>query len=107
MTFTASLSAIMVLAGALFFFAGTMGMLRFPDVYTRLHAVTKADNLGLGLIAGGLMLRTESLPAIFKLALIWLLALLASATACYLIANSALRSGLPPLQGRYRAGRKS
>jgi len=43
-----SLSILLLLAGAVFFLAGTLGLLRFPDVYTRLHALTKADNLGLG-----------------------------------------------------------
>ncbi|MDY0042111.1 MAG: monovalent cation/H(+) antiporter subunit G [Desulforhabdus sp.] len=105
MTIATWLSVALVLAGAFFFFAGTMGMLRFPDVYTRLHAVTKADNLGLGLIVAGLMLQAESWPAMLKLALIWLLALLASATACYLVGNSSLRSGLPPVQGRYSVRR--
>ena len=40
---------IAVSAGALFFLAGTVGLLRFPDSLSRLHALTKADNLGLGL----------------------------------------------------------
>jgi multicomponent Na+:H+ antiporter subunit G len=39
--------------GVFFFIAGTAGILRFPDAYSRLHALTKADNLGLGLIALG------------------------------------------------------
>ena len=42
-------------AGAFFFLAGTVGLLRFPDTLTRLHALTKADNLGLGLIVLGLL----------------------------------------------------
>lgn len=54
------LSGFMLLAGAFFFFAGTIGLLRFPDVYTRLHALTKADNLGLGLVVLGLVLQAES-----------------------------------------------
>ena len=41
--------ACMVL-GALFFLAGTVGLLRFPDVHARLHALTKADNVGLGFL---------------------------------------------------------
>src|SRR6516164_3951430 len=41
---------VAVSAGALFFLAGTIGLLRFPDTLTRLHALTKADNLGLGLV---------------------------------------------------------
>jgi multicomponent Na+:H+ antiporter subunit G len=41
------LSIVAVSAGAFFFLAGTVGLLRFPDSFTRLHALTKADNLGL------------------------------------------------------------
>jgi monovalent cation/proton antiporter MnhG/PhaG subunit len=41
--------------GVFFFLAGTVGLLRFPDTLTRLHALTKADNLGLGLIMLGLL----------------------------------------------------
>jgi multicomponent Na+:H+ antiporter subunit G len=100
------LSVSLLFMGAFFFFAGTMGLLRFPDVYTRLHALTKADNLGLGLVVAGLVLRAESWQTIFKLVLVWLLALLASATACYLVANSARNSGLTPMLGRYNVGRK-
>ena len=46
-----------VLAGLFFFLAGTVGLLRFPDTLTRLHALTKADNLGLGLVVLGLLLQ--------------------------------------------------
>jgi multicomponent Na+:H+ antiporter subunit G len=82
--------------GAIFFLAGTAGLLRFPDVYTRLHALTKADNVGLGLIIAGLALDAESMGAVLKLLLIWALALLASATSCHLIARAALRAGVQP-----------
>ena len=44
---------VAVAAGLFFFLAGTVGLLRFPDTLTRLHALTKADNLGLGLIVVG------------------------------------------------------
>jgi multicomponent Na+:H+ antiporter subunit G len=75
------------LVGALFFLAGTVGLLRFPDTLSRLHALTKADNLGLGFLVAGLALEGGSWPEAGKLALIWLLALLAAASACYLIAR--------------------
>jgi multicomponent Na+:H+ antiporter subunit G len=80
----------------MFFLAGTLGLLRFPDVFTRLHALTKADNVGLGLIMAGLALEAESVGTALKLLLIWLLALLASATTCHLIARTALRGGIHP-----------
>ncbi len=88
---------VLLVAGAFFFFAGTVGLLRFPDVHCRLHAITKADNLGLGLVVAGLALQADSLFAVAKLLLIWLLALLASATSSQLIARTALR-GREPVQ---------
>ena len=48
-------SIVAIVAGAIFFLAGTLGLLRFPDTFTRLHALTKADNLGLGLVVLGLL----------------------------------------------------
>ena len=87
-------SAALLIAGAVFFLAGTLGLLRFPDVYTRLHALTKADNLGLGLMIMGLALQAETWATAGKLLLIWLLVLLAGASVAHLIANGALRKGI-------------
>ncbi|CCE06043.1 conserved hypothetical protein [Bradyrhizobium sp. STM 3843] len=78
-----------VSAGAFFFLAGTVGLLRFPDTLTRLHALTKADNLGLGLVVLGLLPQAGSLRDGFKLIGIWLLTLLAGATVSQLIARTA------------------
>ena len=86
-------------AGLAFFAAGTVGLLRFPDVYTRLHALTKCDNLGLGLVVLSVLLGADSPWLAAKLALVWVLVLLASATACYLVARAALRMGVPPAGG--------
>jgi multicomponent Na+:H+ antiporter subunit G len=82
-----------VSAGAFFFVAGTVGLLRFPDTLTRLHALTKADNLGLGLVVLGLLPQTGSLRGGLKLISIWLLGLLAGATVSQLIARTARRGG--------------
>jgi multicomponent Na+:H+ antiporter subunit G len=81
-----------VSAGALFFLAGTVGLLRFPDALTRLHALTKADNLGLGLVVLGLLPQAGSLRDGLKLVCVWLLVLLAGATVSQLIARAALAS---------------
>jgi multicomponent Na+:H+ antiporter subunit G len=91
-----SLSALMLIAGTTFFAAGTVGLLRFPDLYTRLHALTKADNVGLGLVVFGLVLQANSLPAALKLVLIWLLVLIASSAASHLVARASLRGGIRP-----------
>ena len=84
-----------VSAGLFFFLAGTVGLLRFPDTLTRLHALTKADNLGLGLVVLGLLPRVGSPLAGLKLICVWLLVLLAGATASQLIARAVRRSGPP------------
>jgi multicomponent Na+:H+ antiporter subunit G len=78
-----------VSAGAFFFLAGTVGLLRFPDTLTRLHALTKADNLGLGLVVLGLLPQAGGLREGLKLVSIWLLGLLAGSTVSQLIARAA------------------
>lgn len=78
--------------GAFFYLAGSVGLLRFPDALTRLHALTKADNLGLGLIVLGLLPRVDSLADGLKLLVIWLLVMLSSADAGQLIARAARRA---------------
>ncbi len=93
-------SALLLLAGAVFYLAGTVGLLRFPDVYARLHALTKADNLGLGCIVLGLSLQAESLAVAVKLLLVWPLVLAASAALGYTIARRADRLGIKPWQGK-------
>ncbi len=90
------LCAALLIAGAVFFLAGTVGLLRFPDVYTRLHALTKADNVGLGLMVAGLAVQAESWAAAGKLMLIWLLVLLAGASVAHLVARGALHRGIQP-----------
>lgn len=80
-------------AGLVFYLAGTLGLLRFTDTFSRLHALTKADNLGLGLLALGLAFQAESWADVAKLALIWFLALLAAGTVAQLVARAALVRG--------------
>lgn len=88
------LTTILLILGAFFFIAGTVGLLRFPDVYTRLHALTKADNLGLGLLITGLALQAESWTVAARLFLIWFLVLLAGASVAHLVARAAQQKGI-------------
>lgn len=80
-----------VSAGAVLFLAGTLGLLRFPDALTRLHALTKVDNLGLGLVVVGLMPQLGWLAAAKMLA-VWLLVQLSGAIVTQILARS-LRGG--------------
>jgi multicomponent Na+:H+ antiporter subunit G len=94
-----ALSMIFLGGGVFFFVAGTVGLLRFPDFYCRLHALTKADNLGMGLLVIGLTLQPTPWPARFQLVMTWLLVLVAAATVCHLLARSALQQGIEPIRG--------
>lgn len=83
------LSWLLLIGGLLFFLAGSVGLLRFPDSVSRLHALTKADTLGLGLVIAGLSLRADNLWEVGQMVLIWLLLLASGATACQLLARHA------------------
>jgi multicomponent Na+:H+ antiporter subunit G len=83
------LSAILLLAGCAFYFAGTVGLLRFPDTHSRLHALTKADNVGLFLVCTAMAVHSGSLRVTFLLAVIWLLGLLAASISATLLARRA------------------
>ena len=96
MTIVDGIALALVVASLAFFAAGTVGLLRFPDVYNRLHAVTKADNVGLGLLAWALAITSGDPLLALKHLVIWALVLVASTTACHLIARTALRAGVEP-----------
>jgi multicomponent Na+:H+ antiporter subunit G len=85
------LASGLIAAGVFFFVAGTIGLLRLPDPLSRLHALTKADNLGLLLVCLGLLARTPDLFLGLKLTLIWLLVMAAGAAGAHLIAKRAVR----------------
>ena len=76
-----------VSAGCLLYLAGTLGLLRFPDTLTRLHALTKVDNLGLGLVVLGLMPQLGWLAAA-KLLAVWLLVQLSGAIVTQILGRS-------------------
>jgi multicomponent Na+:H+ antiporter subunit G len=89
------LSIVLVSAGAFFFLAGTAGLLRFPDTLTRLHALTKVDNLGLGLIVAGLLPQVDGPLSALKLISVWILVQLSGAIVSQLIAQGIQRPGPP------------
>jgi multicomponent Na+:H+ antiporter subunit G len=85
---------IAVSAGAILFLAGTLGLLRFPDTLTRLHALTKVDNLGLGFVVLGLMPQLGGLAAA-KLLAVWLLVQLSGAIVTQILGRSVSGKGEP------------
>jgi multicomponent Na+:H+ antiporter subunit G len=90
------ISVVLLLFAAFFFVGGTVGLLRFPDVYSRLHALTKADNIGLGFVVLALVIQAESWDGALKLLIVWVFVMAASATNAYLIARAALRKDIAP-----------
>jgi multicomponent Na+:H+ antiporter subunit G len=101
-------TVILISMGCFFFLAGTVGLLRFPDLYCRLHALTNADTLGLGFITAGLLLQISEWSTGVQLLIIWALALGAAATVCHLLARSSLRAGIEPVRASSsRTGRGS
>ena len=90
------ISWIMMLGGGAFVLVGGIGILRLPDLYTRMHAASLTDTLGTLLLLGGMMLQSGLTLATFKLAAIGVFLLLTGPTATYALANAALLSGLKP-----------
>ena len=86
-------TVLAVSAGAFFFLAGTVGLIRFPDALTRLHALTEVDNLGLGLVVLGLLPQANGLFGALKLVTIWLLVQLSGAIVTQLIAGTVRQHG--------------
>jgi multicomponent Na+:H+ antiporter subunit G len=79
---------ILVALSALFFFAGWVGLVRFPDPLCRLHALSKADNLGLGLVVAGLLPQASRPFGVLKLVALWLLVLLAGGATGQMLAGA-------------------
>ncbi len=86
---------LVVAAGLLFFIVGTVGLLRLPDALARLHALTKADNIGLGLVVLGLLPQAAALWGVLaaaKMVGIWLLLQVSSGAVSQLMAEVAYRA---------------
>ena len=89
-------SGFCLIVGSFLCVTGAIGLLRFPDFYTRMHAVGVTDTLGAGLILIGLMILSTSLLVFAKLVMILLLTLLVGPTTSHVLAKAALHNGLMP-----------
>lgn len=87
-------SGILVVVGALFALSGGVGLLRFPDFYTRVHAVGVTDSAGAGLILVGLLLQAPDWGVGVRLLLILLFLVLTSPTATHALAQAARKDGV-------------
>lgn len=91
-----ALVAVLALAGALFFLAGTVGLIRLPDFYSRTHAASKCDSVGAGSLLLAFALYNGWSPGTLKILLLAFLILLASPTTGHALARAAHRSGIAP-----------
>ena len=90
------ISWIFLVSGSFFCLTGGIGLLRFPDFFTRVHAASLTDTLGASLILIGLMFQSGGGLVLPKLVLILLFSLLAGTTASHAMAKAALKSRLEP-----------
>ena len=88
---------VLLLAGCFFCFAGGVGILRFPEFFTRMHAAGVSDTLGAGLVLVALMLFSMSFAEVIKLALIMAFILITSPTSSHALAKVAVRAGVLPV----------
>ncbi len=91
------LSWVSLMVGSIFLIIGTIGLIRFPDFFTRLHASSVVDTLGFILIMMGLMLQAGLSLVTVKLILIVIFILLTSPTAAHALAKAALHGEVKPL----------
>ena len=97
------LSAISILIGLFFVLGGTLGVLRLPDFFTRLHAAGMTDTLGAEMILIGLIIQAGFSQMSLKLILVGIFLILTSPTATHAVASAAYQAGLKPYLGKYRA----
>lgn len=88
--------AILVLIGACFCFLAALGVLRFPDVFTRMHAASKAGVLGVGLVLVGAALASGDVAVMLRAVAGVIFIVLTAPVSAHLLARAALKSGTAP-----------
>ena len=94
------LSFLLLLAGGFFVIIGAVGVLRFPDFYTRTHAAGVTDTLGADLVLLGLLLQAPDAMTAIKLVLIFFFILMTSPVATHSVAHAAYAGREAPLTGK-------
>ena len=90
-------SGLCLLLGSFLILSGGIGLLRFPDFYTRMHAAGVTDTLAATMILVGLMLQSNEILVILKLVLVLLMTVFISPVASHALAKAALHNDLMPL----------
>lgn len=95
------IAVFFMLGGFFFLVVGVVGLLRLPDLYTRMHAMGKCDTLGAGMVLIGLMLLIADITNITKLVLIGVMIATINPVITHLIAKTAYNRGTPMAEGSY------
>lgn len=103
----AFVGALLALGGAFLTVVGSLGVLRFPDFYTRMHAASITDTGAATLLLLGLILMAGWSLVTLKLVIIWGLLMLTSPTASHAVANAAYSAGLWPWVGPFEVTRRA
>ena len=93
-------SWVLFLVGGAMVVIGAVGLVRFPDFFTRLHAAGVTDTAGAELIIIGMMLQSPSWLQVAKLGFIGIFLLLTSPVATHALAHAAWMTGFKPMQGK-------
>lgn len=91
-----TISVIFILLGIMFMLAGSIGMLRLPDFYSRSHAVSKSDTLGIIFVISGLVIYEGFTQGGLKLLLIVLFIALSNPIGTHALARAAIKKGVKP-----------
>ena len=94
--FLAAGSSLFLLIGSFLCLSGGLGLLRFPDFYTRMHAVGVTETLATAMILIGLMLQSPDTLVLLKLMVILIMTLFISPTASHALAHAAIQNDLVP-----------
>jgi multicomponent Na+:H+ antiporter subunit G len=94
-----ALTSILFLAGATLALLAAIGVLRMPDLFTRMQASTKASTLGLGCLLIGLAIRLPDLSVLIRVGSIVAFVMLTAPVAAHVIARAAYSSGVPMWKG--------
>ncbi|MFN3868615.1 MAG: monovalent cation/H(+) antiporter subunit G [Hyphomicrobiaceae bacterium] len=100
-----AVSAGLILAGSFFILVGGLGLVRMPDVYTRMHSASVTDTLGTALLFGGLMLQSGLSLVSLKLLFLILLFLFTTPLAAHALTQAALHQGVEPKLAEDRRNR--
>lgn len=98
------ISIVFIVAGMFFILTASVGIIRLPDFYSRTHATSKSDTLGILLVVLGLIVYEGLTINSFKLSFIFILVALANPIGSHALGLAALRKGLKPLLGRRDVG---